>query len=182
ISNNDGASSRRNRRAKKKDTEIPQSSVPSDNVVDEAIYKERDDSLVRAATTASSLEVEQDNGNIAKTQSKAIPNEPSSLGTSSGDGPKRQDTMGDTIAQTRFGWGGCIQIGEEIHDIDADEDITLENVHDIDMFGVNDLDGDKVFVETEEHAVHDATTTSTITVSVAKDLFDVDMTLAQAMA
>ncbi|GKG66896.1 hypothetical protein Tco_0718076, partial [Tanacetum coccineum] len=28
---------------------VPQSSVPSDNVADEAIYKELDDSLVRAA-------------------------------------------------------------------------------------------------------------------------------------
>ncbi|GKF52364.1 hypothetical protein Tco_0159274 [Tanacetum coccineum] len=59
------------RRPKKKDTQVPQSSVPSDNVVDEAIYKELDDSLVRAATTASSLEAEC------------------------------QETMGDTIAQTR---------------------------------------------------------------------------------
>ncbi|GKD48149.1 hypothetical protein Tco_1277125 [Tanacetum coccineum] len=40
------------------------------------------DSLERAVTTASSLEAEQ--------------------GTSSGSGPRRQDTMGDTIAQTRF--------------------------------------------------------------------------------
>ncbi|GKC40885.1 hypothetical protein Tco_1053269 [Tanacetum coccineum] len=40
---------------KKKDTQVPQSSVPSDNVTDEAIYKELDDSLVRAATTDSSL-------------------------------------------------------------------------------------------------------------------------------
>ncbi|GJX16319.1 hypothetical protein Tco_0217151 [Tanacetum coccineum] len=47
---------------------------------DEAVYKELDDSLVRAATTASSLEVEQD----------------------SGGGPRCQETMGDTIAQNRF--------------------------------------------------------------------------------
>ncbi|GJR70668.1 hypothetical protein Tco_0016733 [Tanacetum coccineum] len=55
------------RRPKKKDTQVPQSSVPSDNVADEAVYKELDDSLVRAATTASSLEAEQDSGNIIKT-------------------------------------------------------------------------------------------------------------------
>ncbi|GJY37188.1 hypothetical protein Tco_0422566 [Tanacetum coccineum] len=48
----------KSRRPKKKDTQVPQSSVPSDNVADEAIYKELDDSLVRAATTASSLEAE----------------------------------------------------------------------------------------------------------------------------
>ncbi|GKG11213.1 hypothetical protein Tco_0342613 [Tanacetum coccineum] len=41
---------------------------------DEAVYKELDDSLVRAATTASSLEAEQDSGNIIKTRSKATPN------------------------------------------------------------------------------------------------------------
>ncbi|GJZ29528.1 hypothetical protein Tco_0574175 [Tanacetum coccineum] len=39
--------------------------------------------------------------------------------------------------------------GRKVHDIDADEDITLENVHDEDMFGVNELDGDEVVVESE---------------------------------
>ncbi|GJX32094.1 retrovirus-related pol polyprotein from transposon TNT 1-94 [Tanacetum coccineum] len=57
--------------------------------------------LMGAATTASSLEAEQDSGNILKTRSKATPNEPSSPGTSSGGGPRRQETIGDTIAQTR---------------------------------------------------------------------------------
>ncbi|GKG00002.1 hypothetical protein Tco_0301692, partial [Tanacetum coccineum] len=33
----------------------------------EAVYKELDDRLVRVATTASSLEIEQDSGNITKT-------------------------------------------------------------------------------------------------------------------
>ncbi|GJZ69593.1 uncharacterized mitochondrial protein-like protein [Tanacetum coccineum] len=69
---------------------------------DEAIHKELGDSLVRAATTASSLEAEQDSGNITKTRSKATPNESSSLGTTSGGGFRCQETMGDTIAQTRF--------------------------------------------------------------------------------
>ncbi|GKA80019.1 putative ribonuclease H-like domain-containing protein, partial [Tanacetum coccineum] len=88
-------------RTKRKDIEIPQSSVPITPVADEAVYEERDESLERAATTATNLDVEQDMGNIAKTQYKETPNEPSSLGTSSGGGPRRQDTMGDTIAQTR---------------------------------------------------------------------------------
>ncbi|GJZ12354.1 hypothetical protein Tco_0547584 [Tanacetum coccineum] len=72
------------------------------NIADEAVYKELDDSLVRAATTASSLEAEQDSGNIDKTQSKATPNEAGSQGTTSGSGPKRQETIGDTTARTRF--------------------------------------------------------------------------------
>ncbi|GJU88918.1 hypothetical protein Tco_1301341 [Tanacetum coccineum] len=102
ISNNDGTSSRRNGKPKRKDTEVPQPSGPIDNVADEAVYEEMDDSLERAATTATSLDAEQDRGNINKTQSKATLNEPSSLGTSSGSGPRRQETMGDTIAQTGF--------------------------------------------------------------------------------
>nr|GEV17920.1 hypothetical protein [Tanacetum cinerariifolium] len=63
---------------------------------------EEGDRLVRAATTASSLEAEQDSGNIYKTQSKATPNEASSPGTTSGGGLRCQDTIGDTIAQTKF--------------------------------------------------------------------------------
>ncbi|GKD73043.1 hypothetical protein Tco_1331325 [Tanacetum coccineum] len=65
-----------------------------DNVADEAIYEEMDDSLERVSTTTTSLDAEQDRGNINKTQSKATPNEPSSPGTSSGGGPKCQETMG----------------------------------------------------------------------------------------
>ncbi|GKB15029.1 putative ribonuclease H-like domain-containing protein [Tanacetum coccineum] len=84
---------------KRKDTQIPQSSGPTDNVADEAINEEMDDSLVRAAT---SLDTEQDKGNINKTQSKETSNEPSSLGTSLGGGPRCQETMEDTFARTRF--------------------------------------------------------------------------------
>ncbi|GJS74298.1 hypothetical protein Tco_0707139 [Tanacetum coccineum] len=62
------------RKPKRKETQIPQSSGPTEHVADEAIHKERGDSLVRAATTASSLEAEQDSGNIDKTRSKATPN------------------------------------------------------------------------------------------------------------
>ncbi|GJR62672.1 uncharacterized mitochondrial protein-like protein [Tanacetum coccineum] len=90
------------RKPKRKDTQVPQPSDPSENVADEVVHKELGDSLVRAATTASSLEAEQDSGNITKTRSKATPNESSSQGTNSGGGPGCQETMVDTIAQTRF--------------------------------------------------------------------------------
>ncbi|GKD52763.1 hypothetical protein Tco_1281739 [Tanacetum coccineum] len=92
----------RSRSSKRKDTKVPQPSGPTTNVADEAVNEEMDDSLERAATTATSLEVEQDSGNIDKTQSKVTLNESSSTGTSSGSGPRRQETMGDIIAQTRF--------------------------------------------------------------------------------
>ncbi|GKD10887.1 hypothetical protein Tco_1190572 [Tanacetum coccineum] len=61
----------------RKNTKVPQPSGSTDNIADEAVNKEMDDSL-------------------------ATPNEPSSPGTSSGGGPKRQDTKGDTSARTRF--------------------------------------------------------------------------------
>ncbi|GJU98668.1 hypothetical protein Tco_1327939 [Tanacetum coccineum] len=85
------------RKPKRKDTKIPQSSGPTEPVADEAVYKKRDDSLEMAATTTSSLEVEQVNGNINKTRSKATLNEPNPQGTSSGSGPKCQDTMRDDL-------------------------------------------------------------------------------------
>ncbi|GJZ08574.1 hypothetical protein Tco_0542857 [Tanacetum coccineum] len=90
------------RKPKRKDTQVPKPSDPTESVPDEAVHKELGDSLVRAATTASSLEAEQDSGNINKTRSKATPNESSSQGTNSGGGPRCQETIRDTIAQTRF--------------------------------------------------------------------------------
>nr|GEY19258.1 hypothetical protein [Tanacetum cinerariifolium] len=65
---------------KRKDTQVPQPSGPTEFVEDEDVHKELGDSLVRAATTASSLEAELDSG-----------------GT-----PRCQETMRDTTAQTRF--------------------------------------------------------------------------------
>ncbi|GJQ91936.1 putative ribonuclease H-like domain-containing protein [Tanacetum coccineum] len=92
------------RRAKRgRDTEIPQSSGPPKKVGDEAVYTGEDDRVVRAATTATSLEAEQESGNIHKTRSTATLNEPSPQGTGSGSGPRCQDTtLGDADAQTRF--------------------------------------------------------------------------------
>nr|GEZ22992.1 hypothetical protein [Tanacetum cinerariifolium] len=81
---------------------FPTMLVQAQEEIDDAINEEMDDSLERAATTATSLDAEQDSGNINKTQSKATLNEPSSIGTSSGSGPRCQETIGDIIAQTRF--------------------------------------------------------------------------------
>ncbi|GKA92942.1 ribonuclease H-like domain-containing protein, partial [Tanacetum coccineum] len=170
------------RKPKRKNTEIPQSSSPTDNVADKTVNEEVDDSLVRADTTASSLEVEQDSGNINKTRSKATLNEPSSPGTSSGSGPKCQETMRDTIAQTRrvkkleqkkrsrtHGLKRLYKVGSSRRVESSDEEglgerdaskpgedslILMLNktlrvnvqTHE-EMFGVNDLDGNEVIVE-----------------------------------
>ncbi|GJV61702.1 hypothetical protein Tco_1467802 [Tanacetum coccineum] len=91
------------RKPKRKDTQVLQHSGPNKSLLEvEAVHKELGDSLVMDATTASSLEAEQDNGNITKTRSKATPNESSSLGTTLGGGPRYQETIEDIIAQTRF--------------------------------------------------------------------------------
>ncbi|GJZ30075.1 hypothetical protein Tco_0575122 [Tanacetum coccineum] len=154
------------RKPKRKDTQVPQPSDPIKNVADEAVHKELGDSLVRAATTASSLEVEQDSGNINKTQSKATPNESSSQGTNSGGGPWCQETMGDTIAQTRFesvskhsndsllareSSNNKNPLSDDaykqgrIDAIDADEEITLVSVHDVNVSA-----GEEVFVAEQD--------------------------------
>nr|GEW12935.1 retrovirus-related Pol polyprotein from transposon TNT 1-94 [Tanacetum cinerariifolium] len=136
---------------------------------------ERGDRLVRVAITASSLEAEQDSGNIDKTQSKATPNEASSSRTTSGGGLRCQEAMKDTIAQTMFENVSKLsndsplvrarvdssedeqELGEDaskqgrIEAIDVDEDITLVNDQDdAEMFDVNDLRGEEVFVDKDD--------------------------------
>ncbi|GJT76892.1 hypothetical protein Tco_1043617 [Tanacetum coccineum] len=79
-----------------------QPSEPTTLVANEAVHEERGDSVERAATTTTSLDAEQDSGNINRTQSTAMPNDPLPKGISSGGRPRRQETMGDRPAQTRF--------------------------------------------------------------------------------
>nr|GEU49350.1 hypothetical protein [Tanacetum cinerariifolium] len=189
------------RKPKIKVIEVPQPSDPIEHVVDKAVYKELDDKLVRAATTTSSLEAEHDSGNINKTPSKATPNESSFKGTDLGGGPMCQDTMRNTITQTRServsklfndsllarGEDASKQ-GRKIHDIDVDEDITL--VYDQDgeqIFDVNDLQGEEEFVQ-EDVADKEVNANGKVNVvSIATtDSADVTMTvdevtLAQAL-
>nr|GEZ27323.1 hypothetical protein [Tanacetum cinerariifolium] len=87
------------RTPRRKVTEVPEPSDPTKHVADEAVNEEMDDSLERAATTATSLDAEQDIGNIFKTQSKATPNEPGSQGTNLGGGLRVLDL--ETIKTTQ---------------------------------------------------------------------------------
>ncbi|GKB11070.1 hypothetical protein Tco_0844993 [Tanacetum coccineum] len=108
---------------------VPKPGAPTYIVVDEVVYKELDDRLVRAATTASSLEAEQD----------------------SGSRPRFQETIRDTIAQTRFE-----NVSTQSYDPllvrmipkrrkinDTDQDITLVG-YDEEMFDVGTLTGDEI--------------------------------------
>nr|GEZ09726.1 hypothetical protein [Tanacetum cinerariifolium] len=114
-----------------------------------AIYKELDDRLVRAATTASSLEAEQD----------------SDLGE---DASKK---------------------GRKIHDIDANEDITLvKDQDDEKLFDENDLQGKEVFVQEdvtdkEVNAAGEVNVACiTTTISAAAAITTEEVTFAKALA
>ncbi|GKE70899.1 hypothetical protein Tco_1528971 [Tanacetum coccineum] len=89
------------RQALIKVTELPQTSEPIPNVPDEAVYKEWDDKVERATTTAISLDAEQASGNINMTQSTTIPNVPLPQGIDAGGSPRCQAAMGGFIALTR---------------------------------------------------------------------------------
>ncbi|GJS44589.1 putative ribonuclease H-like domain-containing protein [Tanacetum coccineum] len=66
----------------------PQQVVVNFLAKDETVYKEWEDRMERAATTASSLEAKQDNGNINRTQSMATLNESFPQGTGSSSGTR----------------------------------------------------------------------------------------------
>nr|GEV73747.1 retrovirus-related Pol polyprotein from transposon TNT 1-94 [Tanacetum cinerariifolium] len=125
-------------------------------VEDGVVHKELGDSLVMVATTAFSLEVEQDNGNINKTQSKATPNESSSQGTNSSEGPWVESSSNEEILGKDASKQG------RIDSIDADEEIVIVNVQDEvvsndadeEMFDVDVLDGEEVFVVEHEVVVN----------------------------
>nr|GEU68648.1 hypothetical protein [Tanacetum cinerariifolium] len=58
---------------KRKNTRVPQPSGSTDNVADEDVHKELGESLVRAVTTASSLEAKQDSGDTtAQTRFESV--------------------------------------------------------------------------------------------------------------
>ncbi|GKF38740.1 hypothetical protein Tco_0118801, partial [Tanacetum coccineum] len=54
--------------ALQKDTQLPQTSVPILNVADEAVFKERGDRVVKATTTAASLDAAQASGDRLRCQ------------------------------------------------------------------------------------------------------------------
>nr|GEW24572.1 uncharacterized mitochondrial protein AtMg00810-like [Tanacetum cinerariifolium] len=105
---------------KRKDTQVPQSSDPIKDVPDEVVHKELGNSLVRVATTASSLHAEC------------------------------QETMRGTTAQTRLE-----SVSKHSNDslLARDEEFTLvSNDSDKELFDVDVLDGEEVFVAEHEVA------------------------------
>nr|GFA33210.1 hypothetical protein [Tanacetum cinerariifolium] len=131
----------------------------------EAVYKELDDRLVRAATTASSLEAEHDSGNTPQSDEDRMKlNELMELCTNLQsrilelEKTKTTQVLEITSLKRRVKKLEKKQsLGEDaskqrrkINDTDADEDITLVNAQDDpELFDVNDLHGEEVFIEKE---------------------------------
>nr|GEV34414.1 hypothetical protein [Tanacetum cinerariifolium] len=177
------------RKPTRKVTQVPQPSDPMEHVADEAIHKELGDSLVRAATTASSLGTEQDSEAMGDTtaQTRVLElektkmsqyNEIVSLKRRVKKLEKRNRSRTHKLkrlykvsltarvesSDDEKSLGEDASKHERIEAIDGDEDITLVNVQDdAEMFDVNDLG----------NSAQDITVTTTITTK--------ELTLTQAL-
>nr|GEY04409.1 retrovirus-related Pol polyprotein from transposon TNT 1-94 [Tanacetum cinerariifolium] len=212
----------------------PQQKVVDFLAKDETVYKEWEDIIERAAIIASSLEAEQDSGNINKTQCMATLNEPLPQGTGSGSGPwcqttakvkkvndqehiqdlvdkqkviitkesircdlKFDDAEAKEIAKlkkrvkkleqrkkSRSAGLRRLNKGKNIKDIDLDAEIALVDefqgrMQDTDMFRVDDLEGNEVFVE---NSVEDSTALTTATTVDVDDELTLEKTLISIKA
>ncbi|GJV85384.1 putative ribonuclease H-like domain-containing protein [Tanacetum coccineum] len=211
------------RKPKKKDTQIPQSSVPSDNIAEEAINEENvpthsNDPLLSGedrlkleelmalctnlqnrvldlehTKTTQALEIDSLKRRVKKLKKKQ---------RSRTHGLRRLYKVGlsaRVISSEDEGLGeeDVSKQGRKIHDIDADEDITLENVHYEDMFDTDVFNDEEVFAgrdmaETEVSTANPVTTagevvtTANVEVSTASPtaatITTVKLTLAQTLA
>ncbi|GJU49690.1 putative ribonuclease H-like domain-containing protein [Tanacetum coccineum] len=165
----------KSRRSKRKDTEVPHPSDPI-NVADKDVNEEPSmqlKELMDFYTKFQQRVLDLENTKTAQAQ------EITSLKLRV---KKLEKKGGSRTHKLRR----LYKVGEEIHDIDADEDITLENVHDAEMFDVNDLHGDEVFVEKEvpvkEVSVVGKVNTASIATTVsAATITEDEITLAQAV-
>ncbi|GJY17940.1 hypothetical protein Tco_0389431 [Tanacetum coccineum] len=181
------------RKPKRKDTQVPQHSDPSENVADEVFHKELGDSLARVATTASILKVERQRSPQAneiaslKRRVKKLKKKDRSrthklkrlykVGlTAMVESSSDEEDLGEDASKQ----------GRRINAIDADEDITLVNVQDDadnEMFDVNALNGEEVFVAGQNanvvEEIVDAARVSTAATTVT--ITTEEITLAQAL-
>ncbi|GJV79066.1 hypothetical protein Tco_1514936 [Tanacetum coccineum] len=145
------------------------SSGPTDNVADEAVNEEMDDTNEIASLKRRVKKLESRNKSRTHGLKRLYKVGLTAKVESSGD----EEDLGEEDASKQ---------GRRINVIDADEHITLVNDQDdTDMFGVNDLDGDEVIVDnvdvvrTVEETVNATAITTTTTTNV-------EITLAQAQA
>ncbi|GKD27620.1 hypothetical protein Tco_1233834 [Tanacetum coccineum] len=123
-------------RPKEKDTQVPQPSDPT-NVADEAVNEEPNCSSLGDYKFKLRVKKLEKKGGSRTHKLKRL----YKVGRSARIVSVDEASLGDQENASKQ--------GRKIYDIDADKDITLENVHDAKMFEVNDLHGDEVFVEKE---------------------------------
>ncbi|GKB11374.1 hypothetical protein Tco_0845297 [Tanacetum coccineum] len=199
----------KSRRSKRKDTEVPQHSDPT-NIADEAINKEPIMQLKELMDFCTKLQqrvLDPENTKTAQAQEitslklrvKKLKKKGGSrthklrrlykAGRSARVVSSNEASLGDQEDASKK--------GRQINDIDADVEITLvDETHgryrDEDMFGVHDLDGDEVVVESEvtdkagekRNIVEEAVAvTDVVTIPVsAATITNVELTLAQILA
>ncbi|GJW02377.1 hypothetical protein Tco_1561233 [Tanacetum coccineum] len=140
-----------------RDTKIPQSSGPPVKVGDEAVHKELGDKMERAATIASSLEAEQDNAKEIAGLKKRVQKL---------ERKKKSRTTG--LQRLR-------KVGES----------SRGRLDDAEMFDIDDLHGDEVFVDmavvtTTDEGVIAAKIDKIIPTSAPTTVID-ELTLAQTL-
>nr|GEU89682.1 hypothetical protein [Tanacetum cinerariifolium] len=190
-------------KTKRKDTQVPQLSMPTESVTNAVVNEEMDDRLVRAITTASSLEAEQDSGNIVRPNPRQhlMSQVPKGL-IQVIDSLKRRvkklekkkrsrthklkrlykiglSTIVESLDDEDLGKEDASKQRRIIDDLDADEDITL--VNDQEMFDADkDLQGEELVVEKEvvvdKEPIVDAAQVSAAATTITID----DITLAKA--
>nr|GEU29731.1 hypothetical protein [Tanacetum cinerariifolium] len=163
----------------RKITQVAQHSDPIEHVADEAVHKELEDRLVRAATTVSSLDPEQDSGNTLQSDEDRLKlNELmdicANLQTRILDLEKIKTTQSNEIASLKrrvkklkkknrsrnHKLKRLYKVGLTTRVESLDDEEILE------MFDVNDLGGEEVFVaeqEVEQEEPGKSTTTTTTT-------------------
>ncbi|GJR08530.1 putative ribonuclease H-like domain-containing protein [Tanacetum coccineum] len=170
------------RKPKRKDSEIPQSSGPTEPIADEAANEENVPTHSNVYCLVA-LEIESLKKRVKKLEKKKRSRTYklkrlykvglSAKVVSSDD----EASLGDQEDASKQ--------GRKILDIDTDEDITLDSTHfdtNPDIFGVHDINGDEVFIEIEEPVVNLLHYKYRFQLLLAKYLSNVDITLAQALA
>ncbi|GJX55324.1 putative ribonuclease H-like domain-containing protein [Tanacetum coccineum] len=156
------------RRKQRKDTEVSQPSGPTEPMTDETENVESKVLDLETTKTIQALEINSLKRRVKKLEKKQ---------KSKTHKFKRLYKVGQSAKVISLDDEASLgdqedasKLGRKILNIDVDEDITLDSTHldiDPDMFGVHDLHGDEVFVETQEPVINTDTTTSTIPFSAA---------------
>nr|GEU50619.1 hypothetical protein [Tanacetum cinerariifolium] len=143
------------RNPKRKDTHVPQPSGPTESVIDEVVHKELGDRLVRAATTASSLEAEQDSDKTTQCNKiDSLKRRVKKLEKRNRSRTYKLKRLYKVGLSTRVeSFDNEESLGKDaskkekrIDAIDANDEITMVNDPDNEMFDVDDLGGEEVFV------------------------------------